>query len=379
MLEEIIKKKEYLPILKMNDGSDVTLENWNERRKEMIELLEKYSYGRTPEQPSKLWGEVVEKQVNSYGGKAYCEKIEISFETSYGLFKLPFELYVPYRVVNPSVFLHIAFRPAPDKFIPVEEILDGGYALAVVTIPDMVNDNGNCDFSDGLGKYFGLDKGRRGDDPGKVSLWAYGASRVMDYLVKYKDDIDTNCVAVIGHSRLGKTALWCGAQDERISAVISNNSGYGGACSSKDSHGEKIEDFIRVKSWELFCENFLTFKDKENEKPYDQAFLLALIAPRLLLVGSASRDIGAYPEGEFLTTLYASQVWEFFGKKGLICPDRLPEVNDNFTEGDVNYHLRDDLHFLSREDWQVYMGYLDLKFGKKERSDYHLPIVNRYK
>ncbi len=378
MLKELLLERDYLPILKMKDGTPVTLESFRERRLEMIDMLEEYSYGRTPEKPTKLWGETVSSNVNSYGGKARIDAVNIHFETSYGEFVLPFTLVVPYKVVKPRVFLHLAFRPEPDKFIPTEEIIDGGYALAIVTIPDMVNDGHHGNFSDGLGKYFRLDEGRKGDDAGKVALWAYGGMRVMDYLVEYcADELDVTEVAVIGHSRLGKSALWCGALDERIAAVISNNSGYGGAASSKMSKGEKIDDFLRVGSWDLFCENFKSFQGKEDEKPYDQAFLLALIAPRLLLVGSARYDVGADPRSEYLTTLYASSVWEMFGKKGLICPDRLPVAGDNFGEGSINFHLRDDTHFLSREDWNVYMKYLDEKLGKKETREYHIPITYR--
>lgn len=380
MLKKLIEERGYPEIFKMEDGTPVTLESWKERRLEMIDLLEKYSYGRTPEKPSRLWGETVSSNVNSYGGKAKIDVVKVHFETSFGEFVLPFQLVVPHKVIKPRVFLHLAFRPEPDKFIPTEEIIDGGYALAIVTIPDMVNDGHHGNFSDGLGKYFRLDEGRKSDDAGKVSLWAYGGMRVMDYLVSERsDELDTSQVAVIGHSRLGKAALWCGAQDERIAAVISNNSGYAGAASSKKSKGEKIDDFFRVGSWDLFCENFKLFQGKEDEKPYDQSYLLALVAPRLLLVGSARYDIGADPRSEFLTTLYTSHVWEKFGKKGLVCPDRLPVVGDNFGEGSINYHLRDDTHFLSREDWNVYMKYLDEKLGKKEKRDYHIPMIYRGK
>ena len=380
MLKELLEERNYLPILKMNDGRDVTLENWEERRREMIELLEKYSYGRTPEKPTRVWGENVEEYVNNYAGKAKEKWVDVCFETSFGKFSFPVKFYIPYRVKKPSVFLHIAFRPVPDKYIPVEEIIDGGYALAVVVYKDLVNDNQDSKFDDGLGKYFGLDKDRKGDSAGKISLWAYGASRVLDYMInEMSDEVDTEKVAVIGHSRLGKTALWCAAQDERFVASISNNSGYGGAASSKMSTGEKIDDFIRAGSVDFFCENFKMFQGKEDEKPYDQAFLLSLIAPRYLLVGSARYDVGACPRAEFLTSLHSSSAWELFGEKGLVCPDRLPTIGDNFTEGKINYHLRDDNHYLSREDWNIYMNYLDLKFGKKERIKYYIPILYKGK
>ena len=97
MLKELIEERNYLPVLKMNDGTDVTLENWEERRREMIDLLEKYCYGRTPESPTRLWGETVSSNVNSYGGKAKIDAVNIHFETSYGEFVLPFTLVVYQR------------------------------------------------------------------------------------------------------------------------------------------------------------------------------------------------------------------------------------------------------------------------------------------
>ncbi len=363
MLKDILKEKGYPDILKMNDGSPVTKENWNIRKEEFFTALETYSYGKTPNIPVKVSGNVTFSDKISYAGKVLNEKVDISIETEKGIFTFPIEIFIPQRVENPPAFLHIAFRPVPDRYIPVEEICDRGYALIVLLYEDVVNDKHYGDFSGGLSEYFGTSRERKPDEWGKIGMWAYAASRVMDYLMAERCDIDTSKVAVMGHSRLGKTALWCGAQDERFAAVISNDSGYGGAASSKKGKGENISDFEIAGSWDWFCENFRSFGgEKEDEKPYDQSFLLSLIAPRLLCVGSAVLDKDADPEAEFLTTLHASCAWELFDKKGLICPDRLPMVGDRFTEGNIGYHLRDGRHFLSREDWNVYMDFLDTKW-----------------
>ncbi len=260
------------------------------------------------------------------------------------------------------MFLNHAFRRVPDRYIPVEEITDQGFALFVMVYQDVVNDNHYGDFSDGLGKMFGVENPRQDKTQwGKIGMWAYAGSRAFDYLLT-RDDLDATHTAVIGHSRLGKTALWTAAQDERFWCAISNNSGYGGAASSKHSTGEKIEAFLRLGSWDWFCENFKEFKeDKEDYKPYDQAHLLALIAPRLMCVGSAVEDKGADPESEFLTSLHASSAWELLGEKGLITPDKMPEVGDHLAEGNVGYHLRAGRHFISREDWNYYIKFLKSK------------------
>ena len=365
MLKEILKNKDYLPVLKMNDGTPVTKEMWEQRRGEMLALLEKYSYGHTPKCKTKVSGEVTFTDKISYAGKVLNEKITITVETEHGKVSYPIELFIPYKEKKPPVFLHLAFRHVPDRYSPVEEITDAGYALAVLVYTDMVNDNHFGDYSDGIAKLFGTDNPREDEEWGKIGMWAWGASRALDYLIDNRKDIDTERVAVIGHSRLGKTALWCAAQDKRFAAAISNNSGYGGAASSKYGTGERVTDFIEVGSWDWFCENFKKFSGGlEDKKPYDQSFLLALIAPRLLCVGSAIEDKGADPESEFLTTLHASGAWELLGEAGLITPDKMPEPCELLIDGRVGYHLRYGRHFLSREDWAAYIKFLDKHFKK---------------
>ena len=367
MLDKILKEKDYLPVLKMADGTDVTPELWQKRREEMKKLLETYSYGITPDaKPTRVYGEVIAKGTyRSYAGKVNEETIKISFDTERGTFSFPAQLYVPKKVTRPPVFLHICFRPAPDQYIPVEEITDAGYALMAVCYKDIVNDNHYGDYSDGLAAYFGTTIDRAPDEWGKIGMWAYGASRALDYIIESRPDLDGERVAVIGHSRLGKTALWTAAQDERFFAAISNNSGYGGAASSKHGSGERVTDFLRVGSWDWYCETFKDYKDEgEDVKPYDQSFLLALIAPRYLCVGSAENDRGADPKSEFLTTLHASAAWELLGVPGLITPDKMPEAGDHLPEGNVAYHMRAGEHFLSREDWNYYIKFLDKKMGR---------------
>ncbi len=363
MLQQILKEREYLPILQKNDGTPVTRETWQERREEMRALLEEYSYGKTPSIPVRVSATPISSDHRYCAGKVSDEVVEITFETALGKTAFPIEIFVPHTEKKPPVFLHLAFGRVPNKYIPVEEITDAGYALVVVDYQDMMNDNHFGDFEGGIAAHFGTTAARGATEWGKIGMWAYGASRVMDYLVAERTDIDTDKVALIGHSRLGKTALWCGAQDSRFAAVISNNSGYGGAASSKHGTGERITSFLRVGSFDWFCENFQQFAgEREDHKPYDQSFLLSLIAPRLLCVGSAELDHGADPTAEFLTTLHASAAWELLGERGLVTPDRMPIPGDLFTAGNVCYHYRKHHHYLSREDWAAYITFLDLKW-----------------
>ncbi len=366
MLQERLKEKGYLPVLKMRDGTAVSRETWERRRKEMLALLETYSYGKTPDVEVRVSGEVVKNGRYTCAGKCVEEIVELTYATIYGTGSFPIQIFTPTDIDNPPVMLHIAFGEAPHRYIPVEEIMDSGYALVVVDYQKMVNDRLGGDYSDGIGAHFHTSNRRAEDEWGKIGMWAWGASRVLDYLMAEKKNLNTSQTAVIGHSRLGKTALWCAAQDERFAAAISNDSGYGGAASSRRGKGERVVDFLEAGSWDWFCENFKQFTGSlEDEKPYDQSFVLALIAPRYLLVGSAEQDLGADPEAEFLTTLHASAAWELLGEKGLVTPDVLPKPGTFLGEGNVLYHYRKGTHYLSREDWMAYIRFLDGKFHRK--------------
>lgn len=361
-IKEELGRKGYLPILKLNDGTPVTRKNWEQRRLEMRRLLEDFSYGRTPDIEVKVLARDKREVRYDCAGKCTHEALTLVYQTALGEGSFPIQIFIPRAVDRPPVFLHLNFGAAPHWYIPLEEIIDAGYALVVVDYRDMVNDNCYDDFTDGIAKHFGTDKDRDSSEWGKIGMWAWGASRIMDYLVKERSDLDTNKVALIGHSRLGKTALWCAAQDERFAAVISNNSGYGGAASSKHGDGERINDFIKYGSYDWFSESFKDFKDEEDEKPYDQSFLLALIAPRLLLVGSAELDRGADPKAEFLTTIHASSAWELLGHKGLVTDGEMPRPDAYLGEGNILYHYRTGKHYLSRDDWAAYIRFLDSKF-----------------
>ena len=360
---DILKKNNYLPILKMADGTPVTRETWEHRREEMLDLLSKYSYGYTPSCAVSVSARDIQVMRHDFAGKCTHERLSIVYTTEHGSGTFPIQIFTPRDVTHPPVIMHVAFSLAPDWYIPAEEIIEAGYALVVVDYRDMVNDNHYGDFSDGIAVHFGTTNDRSDEEWGKIGMWAWGTSRVLDYLIAERKNLDTSKVALIGHSRLGKTALWCGAQDERFTAVISNNSGYGGAASSKCGTGERITDFIRLGSDDWYCENFKKFAGElEDEKPYDQSFLLALIAPRYLLVGSAELDKGADPTSEFLTTLHASSAWEILGKKGLVSPDEMPKPGAFLGDGNILYHYRTGKHFLSRDDWAAYIRFLDGKF-----------------
>ncbi len=365
VIQKEIERRGIPSVTENFNGISVNQGNLADYRNELIGLLEKYSYGVTPNVNFSVSGKILSSDSIAYAGKCTEQNIEITVKIGEKSFTFPIALFVPNKVEKPPVFLQLSFRPVPDRYHPVEDIVSRGYAYAVLVYKDVVNDNGYEDFSDGLGELFGTKKPRKPTEWGKIGMWAFAGSRVLDYIINERPDINGERAIVIGHSRLGKTALWCGALDTRWWGVVSNNSGYGGAASSKYSTGEKITAFIEYGTYDWFCENFKLFKgEKENSKPYDQVQLLSLIAPRYLCVGSAYEDVNADPLAEFLTTYEASKLWNALGEKGLVCPNRFPEIGDNFIEGNIGYHLRDFRHFFSVEDWKAYMDFFDKKLGK---------------
>ena len=193
-----------------------------------------------------------------------------------------------------------------------------------------------------------------------ISAWAWGLSRIMDFL-ETDPDVDASRVAVIGHSRLGKTALWAGANDDRFAIIISNDSGCCGAALSRRVYGE---NFARIATsfphW--FTDEFQKYKWNEYSFPADQHWLLALAAPRPLYVASATEDQWADPKGEWFSAFLTGPVYTLFDKKGL--SEQMPEADTPDNLNYVGYHNRTGTHNILEYDWQQYIQFAQMHFGK---------------
>jgi len=352
VIESLLSERKLPALLRFADGSPVTRESFGERRKELLRILDREIYGTAPEAPSEVRATVVKpdkKKYGNYAGKARISDLSLSFDTDMGEFSFPAVEVVPKSDGKVPVFVFLNFRPdVPDRHYPAEEIVDGGCAVVRVCYKD-ITDDADDGFSTGIAPMYDREKYTWG----KIRMWAFAASRVMDYL-ETTDYADLSRVAVIGHSRLGKTALVAAAYDERFALACSNDSGCSGSAITRGKGGEDVKAITsRFPYW--FCEAYQQYAEREDELPFDQHFLIGAIAPRPVSIGSADGDPWADPNSEFLGACAASEAWELLGERGFVHPDRLPETGDVLTEGRVSYHLRAGRHFLSRNDWHVYL------------------------
>lgn len=342
-VEQLLQVRALPPVLPQ--GGPVTAEQWQRRRAELLDLLRREMFG-VPPAPAAVWVEELYRNDDAYAGKAVALRWQLGWATSQGPFSFPVDVILPKAEAVP-VFVHISFLPEADSMMcPVEELLDRGIGVASFCYNDVTKDEDDG-YSSGLAA---LHPQLRGSDGwGKIAMWAYAASRVLDALLTLPQ-VDPGRVAVVGHSRLGKTALWCGANDDRFALVCSNESGCGGAALSRGKVGEDIARITQVfPHW--FCGNYRGWGNREAEAPFDQHFLLAACAPRAVAVASAIDDQWADPVSEFLCCAAASPAWQALGLPGFGYGDALPVPGDTLVGGSIRYHLRAGSHFLSRYDW----------------------------
>jgi len=355
MIEQLINERRLPKLLVNSLGEKVaSSEDFYERRAELTELLLEKEYGRIPPRPEHMNVEIKKEDTRFCAGKATLRHLELTCQLNGRVFSFPAASVIP-KGDNIPAFVHINFRSdVPDKYMPSEEIADCGYAVFSFNYEDVTKDS--IDFESGIAPY--LCRDRSADNaPGKIAMWAWAAMRLMDY-IQTLPVIDKDNIAVVGHSRLGKTALLTGGIDERFNYVISNDSGCCGAAILRDKDGETLEKICEVfPHW--FCPGLVKGNKNPAALPFDQHMLLALTVPRHLIVGSAENDLWADPKSEFLCLAAVNPAYNIFGMRGLVHEDKIPTATSVLNEGDSAYHIRHGNHYFSREDWLYYINYID--------------------
>lgn len=323
-------------------------------REEMLETLQKEVYGYMPAAPTNIeFTSNVITPDNYCNGKAELYALVAKCTVNGQEFSFPFRMAMPKNTSGKvPFFMFIGFtKEATSKYQSTEAVIDKGYAIIYYDYQDIASDDGK--FDNGLSTILYPD-GKRGDtDPGKVAMWAWGAHRMMDYAETISDKLDLTRSAVCGHSRTGKAALLAGATDTRIQFTYSNESGCAGSAISRRKSGENITRITSTFPY-WFCKNYKQWAGREAEMPFDQHWLLASIAPRKVLVGSASKDANADPLSEQLGCLAASSAFE----NGFAC-DVMAVTGDAFLEGDIGYHLREGSHAFTETDWLRAVEFID--------------------
>ena len=379
-------------VLTTPEGKPVTTAREWERRQRpwLLNQFAEHVYGRTPARPVAVRYELRAVDSNARNGQAIRKQIAVFWPEFPDLKPLEILLYIPKTATGPvPVFVGMNFCgnhcvtaepdiPLSGRWLsnvngkvennrateaarglqvrrwPLEMILRAGYAVATAYYGDLEPDHPEG-WREGIRARLDPPTTNAPGGWGAIGVWAWGYSRMLDYLETDRA-IDSRRAIAIGHSRLGKAALWAGAQDRRFAAVIANESGEGGAALARRLYGETIGRLnAAFPHW--FAPRYKQYSDNPAALPVDQHQLLALLAPRPLYVASAEQDQWADPKGEFLGARHTDGVYALYGKAG-IGTDQLPEVNRP-VGGQVRYHIRTGGHDVTEFDWQQY-----LIFGK---------------
>ena len=389
-----------LPDPLSNHGKAVdTKQDWQKhRRPAILESFQTQVYGQVPQKDVSVSFIVDQENPQALCSQAHSKSVTVLFSNSQDTVSMHLMLYLPKANQPVPVFVGLNFygnhtvhfdadipiskswAPNNPQFCifdnqldhlsrgvrahrwPIERIIERGYGLAAIYSGDL-----DPDYDDGFQNgihplFYDRDQNQpKADEWGTIGAWAWGLSRALDY---FEQDaaVDEKRVAVIGHSRMGKAALWAGAQDERFALVVSNDSGCGGAAISRRKSGETVKA-INTQFPHWFCKNFHQNNEKEEKLPVDQHLLISLIAPRPVYVASAEQDSWADPVGEYLSLYYAAPVFHLFGHSTNLPKDQ-PKVNEPLQQGPLGYHVRTGAHDITRYDWERYLDFADQHLKK---------------
>lgn len=385
--------------LQFSDGRKVTsADAWPARRAELLETITREMFGRMPAGKVTIKADAPGVKTDALGGKAKRTLVTLHFQRDGKDLPVDVLIYTPKNASGKvPAFLGLNFNgnqavidendiPITKSWIrnndksgmvnnrateksrgseasrwQVEKIIDHGYGLVTAYYGDL-----DPDFDDGFNNgvhslFRSTDaKGRAADEWGSISGWAWGLSRILDYL-ETSAEIDATKIGVIGHSRLGKTSLWAAATDPRFSIAYVNNSGCGGAAIERREFGETV---FRINTafphW--FALNFRKYNQNENQLPFDAHSIVSLVAPRPVYIASAQEDTWADPRGEFLGGLGADPVYRLLTGDGMPAKE-MPGISEPVM-GRIGYHIRPGKHDVTAYDWDQFIKFAD-KFWKK--------------
>jgi hypothetical protein len=383
--------------LVLNNGKPVrSAKTWfAKRRPEILGMLTSQQFGRAPGRPATESFEITDKGTPALGGKAIRKQITIHLLQDAAAPKIHLLLYTPAAVKRPGpVLLSIGFGPVqfavddlgiepetmwdprtntrvparPMRFFrptDITPLLDAGFGYAIFYYGDVDPDYANG-FSNGIRAWYLKpgQKERAPDDWGSIAAWAWGMSRVEDYF-ETDPSVDAKRVAIHGVSRLGKTVVWAGASDQRFALVIASCSGEGGAALSHRDYGETIAHLTAPSRYPYqFAANYAKYAGFPDKAPFDAHLLLALIAPRPVLLQTGNKDYWSDPKGEFLAAVAAGPVYKLLGKDALDT-DVWPEAGHPLLH-DIGYTMHDGGHGMVPSDWNVYLEFLKMHLHPEE-------------
>jgi hypothetical protein len=376
-------------VLTLQNGKKVNdAKTWTEKRRpEIVNLFEEHQFGKMPSKPADMSFNVFDKGTEVLGGKAIRKQVTVYFTKDTSEPKMDLLIYLPAKTNKPSPLLLIinfsANSNAVDdpgvkpgevwtrdgKKVPasqsrafgkinVDTFVSQGIGVATVYYGDI-----EPDFKAGI-KYgirsLYLKPGMNepaANEWGAISAWAWGLSRAMDYFQTDKQ-IDAKRVALQGTSRLGKTVLWAGAHDPRFKLVIASCSGEGGAALSRRNYGESINHMTDTSRYYYqFAPNRHNYSGDPNQSPVDAHMLVALMAPRPLLLQTGDTDYWSDPKGEFLAAVAAEPVYKLFGKKGP-GTDVMPKAGEQTMLNTLGYYMHAGGHGTIPSDWPIFIQYM---------------------
>lgn len=384
--------------LKLVNGKPVQdAKTWTEKRRpELLRLIEENQFGKVPGRPADMTFEVFDQGTPAFGGKAVRRQVTIYFTKGKAagphadlLIYLPAGATKPVPVMlnagftannlavdDPGVKVGRMWNAQQKQRLPatgasrfgrlnVLATIERGFGIAVVNYADIEPD-AISSISGGIRQAY-LKPGQTEPAPdewGAISAWSWGFSRVLDYLETDKD-VDAKRVAIFGVSRLGKTVLWTGARDPRFALVIASCSGEGGAAVARRNYGETLAHMSHPTRYQYqFAANYGKWAANPAEWPVEANLLVALMAPRPLLLQTGNTDIWSDPTGEFVSAVSATRVYKLFGKEGLET-EQMPQAGQ-LVGGTLGYYMHAGGHGTIPSDWEVFLQFMEkhLKVGK---------------